>query len=100
MRKTTKKTPTFNVGDKVRLSAKYLQSTGQYSGREAHAKWTVVEVGDHDMVYVDEPRHDLSYWTPEELKAMEVTYGGRTFVPRAINANNLKLVGKPDYSGL
>ena len=86
----------FQVGDRVRLTGKFLRNTGQYTGKDAHGKWTVVSVDD-DFIGVDEPA-DTSWFSPEEAKALEVTWRGRTFVPRKINAHNLMLADKPDYS--
>lgn len=91
----------FKVGDKVRLKGSFLRSTGQYTGHDAHAKWTVVAVRstpDYTIVSVDEPQTDLGYWTPEEVEAMKVEWQGRRFVPRHINASNLISVGKPDHT--
>lgn len=92
----SKKTPTFKVGNKVKLTAKFLRSTGQYAGGEGGKRWTVLSVsnGSHPMsislVTVDEIREDLSYWTAEELAAdPDLKY-------RRIAAGNLMLASKPD----
>ena len=42
----------FSVGDKVRLTAKYLRSTGQYTGREP--RWTITGFSG-GWAIVDEP---------------------------------------------
>lgn len=99
MANSRREKPSFKVGDRVRLTGKFLRSTGQYTGQDAHSKWTVVSIKG-DFIGVDEPKDDLSYWTPDEIKQMEVTWQGKTFVPRKINAHNLVLADKPDYSNL
>ncbi len=42
------------VGTKVRLTGKFLQSTGQFKGREGASVWQVVG-GSDPFVYVNEP---------------------------------------------
>jgi len=91
------KSKKFNVGDKVRLTGAFLRSTGQFTGDEPRKVWKVVFVrdgkyGSSDIVAVDEPREDLSYWTKEELdRNPELKF-------RHIAAGNLQLAGRPDYS--
>jgi hypothetical protein len=83
----------FKVGDKVKLTIKFLRSTGQYVGGEGHKRWTVKAVGsgEHPMVTVDESRADLGYWTKEELAADPMLQY------RRIAACNLMLASKPDH---
>mgnify|MGYP001610860389 CR=1 FL=1 len=79
----------FAPGTKVRLTAKFLRSTGQHRGSEGHSVWKVIE-DRGDMVLVDEP-WDLSL-TEQELKA------DPSLKWRRIARPNLQQVGKPDYS--
>ncbi len=86
----------FKPGDKVRLTSKFLRNTGQYTGDEPRKIWTIraVEPKTHglQLVTVDELKGDLSYYTAEELEAdPELKW-------RRINAGNLMLASKPDYS--
>jgi hypothetical protein len=84
----------FKPGDKVRLTGKFLRNTGQYTGPDAHGKWTVVEhqgcemCASGDFVAVNEKREPYPDEDPN--------------IPRwrHINTGNLILVGKPDYSNL
>ena len=91
------KQPTFKVGDKVKLTAKFLQSTGQYVGGEGHKKWQVLAVDckyGSTFITVDERQRDTSHWTTEELESDPM------LKYRRINACNLMLANKPDYSGM
>lgn len=47
----------LQIGDKVRLTGKFLKSTGQHAGGEGRKTWIVVGfwVGDSSMVLVNEP---------------------------------------------
>jgi hypothetical protein len=89
---------TFQVGDVVKLTSKFLKSTGQYVGGEGHKKWSVLHVDDNKygstFITVDERHHDTSYWTADELAADPM------LKYRRINAANLMLANKPDYSGM
>lgn len=60
--------PKIAIGDKVRLTSKFLQCTGQFTGREPQAVWTVTGLTNGDRwVIVDEPLHDPSIYSAEEL---------------------------------
>jgi hypothetical protein len=79
----------FNPGDRVRLKASFLRSTGQYSGHDAHAIWTVQACkvyagGRTALVLTDEERPDDGTFTPEEIAA------DPTLKYRRINAANLE----------
>ncbi len=87
----------FKVGDKVRLTGKFLRSTGQFVGGDSRSRWEVLHVdegkhGDPDMITVNQPKHDMSFWTAEEIAANPLLKW------RRINAANLQLASKPDYS--
>lgn len=71
------KAHSFTVGTKVRLTSKFLRSTGQYTGRAPQSKWTVracecKSCGTNRFICTDEP-HDAAYvaatWAPEEVAA-------------------------------
>lgn len=91
------KAKSFKVGDKVRLTGKFLRSTGQFTGDEARRVWEVLAVdpgkyGSPDFITVNQPRADLSYWTAEELEADPMLKW------RRIAAGNLQLSSRPDYT--
>jgi hypothetical protein len=77
------------VGDKVRLTGKFLRSTGQGVGNEGRKTWTVTGLSG-PFVTTDE-KHPESYvsqmWTPEEVAT------DPTLCYRKINAANLFKVG-------
>ncbi len=57
----------FSVGTKVRLTGKFLRSTGQYTGGDANGKWLIVACdcalckgGEHCAV--NEPALDYGQW--------------------------------------
>lgn len=81
----------FQVGDKVRLTGKFLRSTGQYTSDEARKVWTITGI-DGSFVVTDEERSELSYWTAEELET------DPTLRFRRIHSDHLIKVGKPDHS--
>jgi hypothetical protein len=58
----------FEVGDRVRLRASFLRSTGQHSGHDACGKWNVLGV-DGNFVIVDQVIADGGWFTAEELEA-------------------------------
>jgi hypothetical protein len=71
-----------SVGSRVRLTGKYLRSTGQQAGSEGAKKWTVLSLRD-DYAEVDEPS---SYpWTAEELAE------DPSLANRRINVGNLEV---------
>jgi hypothetical protein len=78
----------FKVGDKVKLTAKFLRSTGQYMGGEGSRRWTVKGLSG-SFVVTDE---ELSsgYYSSEELAA------DPTLKYRRIHPNNLMLASAPD----
>jgi hypothetical protein len=57
----------IQVGDRVRLTAKFLRSTGQYTGPEAQSVWTVV--GIEGRWAVTNQEHMSNLFSPEELAA-------------------------------
>lgn len=85
---TKKDAPKFKPGDHVKVTAKFLKSTGQYTGGDAHGRWIVVthpgcgmcESG--DFVAVNEKS------TYDETQQ------------RHFAAGNIMHASKPDYSGL
>lgn len=58
----------MSPGTKVRLSGKFLRSTGQIAGSEGSKIWTVLHVVG-SFVVVDEPRACLEDYTKAELAA-------------------------------
>lgn len=63
-----KATKTFAIGDKVRLTAKFLRNTGQYTGSEPFARWTITGFS-NGWAIVDEPlcARTLEMFTEQEL---------------------------------
>lgn len=85
------------VGDKVRLTGRFLRSTGQYTGEDAHRVWSVLSVDARHgscFVVVDQEREpdQLKAWTPEELAAEPMLKW------RRINAANLQHAADPDHT--
>lgn len=76
----------FQVGDKVKLTGKFLRNTGQATGPEGLSTWTVLAV-DNEMITVDQEHADIGYWTAEELAADPMLKF------RRFNAGNLYRVG-------
>jgi hypothetical protein len=58
---------TFAVGDKVKLTGKFLRSTGQLTGSEGLSQWTIIALRD-EFAVVDQPV-GFDCWTPEEHAA-------------------------------
>ncbi len=59
----------IQVGDRVRMTAKFLRSTGQYTGDEAHRTWNVTGLTNGDRwAIVDQPC-GLHCFTEAELEA-------------------------------
>lgn len=82
---------TFKVGDKVKLTSKFLRSTGQYVGGEGSKRWTVLRIG--HFVIVDEeisPAMLQTMFSTDELAA------DPSLKYRRIAAGNLMLASKPD----
>lgn len=86
----------FKVGDRVRLTGKFLRSTGQFTGGDSRSKWEVLAVSEGkqspDMITVNEPRSDMSFWTAEEIAA------DPSLKWRCIAACNLQLTNRPDFT--
>lgn len=60
-------TKSFAIGDKVRLTSKFLQSTGQYKGKEPFNRWTITGFSNGWSV-VDEPANNPpGYYSESEL---------------------------------
>ena len=84
---TTKQTKSFSVGDKVRLTAKFLRSTGQYTGDEARRVWTITGHSG-PFVVVDQPLPaDMlaNLYTTDELSA-DPSLAFRRFAPANLQA--------------
>lgn len=62
-RRNPPKAAKLNVGDTVKLTSKFLKSTGSTQGAR---KWTVLGF-DGSFAIVDEPIYDPSAFTPDEL---------------------------------
>lgn len=77
---------TLAVGDRVKLTAKFLRSTGQRVGSEGTKVFEVLGF-ERDWAIVNEPMFDLSYFTPAELE------DDPTLKWRRIGISNLKKVG-------
>lgn len=99
-------TPIFKPGDKVKLTGKFLRNTGQFAGGEGQSVWTVrgcdcaecaktKRITGMDLVVTDQEKTEAdlkAYYTAEELEKQPcLRY-------RRINAANLMLAAKPDYS--
>lgn len=81
------KKASISIGDRVQLTSKFLQCTGQYTGREPASVWTVTGLTNGDRwAIVDEPMHDPSMFSAEELAA------DPTLAFRRIAVGNLRIV--------
>jgi len=81
----------MSPGTKVRLSGKFLRSTGQISGGEGSKVWTVLDAPCSDrLVAVDEERACPEDFTPEEYAA------DPSLKWRRIAKANLTVVGQLD----
>jgi len=78
----------FQVGTRVKLTGKFLKSTGQHASPEGRKVWTIKGF-ERDWAIVDELA-DTSYFTPEELAA------DPTLQYRRIATANLCIVGQLD----
>lgn len=81
------------VGDRVKLTSKFLRSTGQYTGGEAQSVWTVTGFCNGDRwAITDEPAYSAGagYYSVEELAA------DPTLCFRRIAVANLQCVNRPD----
>jgi len=88
--KTKKAFRDFAVGDKVRLTGKFLKSTGQYSGKEGQSVWTIQGfTNEGRWAIVDEPA-DTSYYTADEIAS------DPTLAFRRIAVGNLYICGQLD----
>jgi len=88
-----KSTTIFQAGDKVKMTGKFLRSTGQVVGGEGSKVWTVMAFTDDSflrMVIVDEllSPEMLKYFSDAELAA------DPSLKYRRINALNLVLVSR------
>lgn len=62
-------TKQIKAGDRVRLTSKFLRSTGQYTGDEARRTWTVLGFS-RSFAIVDQLLSDSAQWfTADELAA-------------------------------
>jgi hypothetical protein len=81
----------FEVGSRVKLTGKYLKSTGQATGPEGLSTWTITGFNsDRTIAITNQPAACLDYWTREELEA-DPTLGFRR-----IAVANLYIVGQLD----
>lgn len=88
----------FNVGDRVRLTSKFLHNTGQFAGGEGNRTWTVVPC---DCSLCTKPSMAGKYVAVDEkMSAMGPDPEETMPRHRHINAANLIKVGSPDYSNL
>jgi len=76
----------FVIGDKVRLTRKFLRNTGQHTGKEPFSRWTITGFTDNGWAIVDEPHYDPSMFSADELAA------DPTLAFRRIAVGNLELV--------
>ena len=76
---------TLAVGDRVKLTAKFLRLIEQYTGDEGTKVFTVIGF-ERDWAIVNEPTFDLSDFTPAELEA------DPTLKWRRIGISNLKKI--------
>lgn len=66
----------YAVGTRIRLTGKFLRSTGQLTGGEGRSVWVVREcpcdMCKRDWVATNQERKgaELDYWTADELAAM------------------------------
>jgi hypothetical protein len=80
----------FKVGQKVRLTGKFLKSTGQHTGGEGRKVFTILGIQEgHGWAVVDE-KVDPTYFTSEELAV------DPTLAFRRIALANLCIVGQLD----
>lgn len=56
----------LTAGARVRLTKKFLRSTGQITGPEPFKRWTVIACPCRSTVAVDEPFADPTYFTDAE----------------------------------
>lgn len=62
-------TTAFQPGDRVKLTGKFLKSTGQQAGPEGQRVWTVVGNCSSGFVMVDQDTSSDGYFSAEELAA-------------------------------
>ena len=74
----------FPLGCKVRLTSKFLKSTGQFRGSAGLDRWTVTGYS-RDWVITNEPA-DTSFYTPAELAE------DPTLAFRRIASSNIEVV--------
>lgn len=82
----------IQAGDRVKLTGKFLRSTGQYTGREAQSVWTVTDIVNGGRWAITDQQLEESYvnstFSLEELSA------DPTLCYRRIAVGNLQKVGK------
>jgi hypothetical protein len=79
----------FEVGQKVKLTGKFLKSTGQGRGSAGLDTWTITGITSNGWAITDEPT-DTSYYTAAELAE------DPTLKFRRIALANLYIVGQID----
>jgi hypothetical protein len=81
----------LQIGDRVRLTAKHLRNTGQYTGPAGQSVWTITGFSNGDRWAVTDERSASAelagYYSTEELAA------DPTLRFRRIAVANLQLVG-------
>ncbi len=91
---TTKKAfRAFAIGDRVKLTGKFLRSTGQHSGGEGQSVWTITGFSNGGAwAITDEPAYSAAagYYSAEELAA------DPSLRFRRIAVANLFIVGQLD----
>jgi hypothetical protein len=78
----------FKPGDKIKVTAKFLQSTGQITGSDAHGRWTVV------------PHPGCGMCSSGDFVAVDEKSAYDQTQQRHFAASNIMHASKPDYSGL
>jgi ATP-dependent phosphoenolpyruvate carboxykinase len=84
----------IRIGSKVALTGQFLRATGQFTGPDGHARWTVLDV-DRDFVTVDEPRDWREWLSQEEFDALPER-AQRIAEHRRFRRGNLYVVGTLD----
>lgn len=86
----TKKFRDFAIGDRVKLTGKFLRNTGQHTGSEGTRVWTITGFANDGRWAITDQPSDTSYYTSEEMAA-DPTLGYRR-----IAVENLYIVGQLD----
>lgn len=88
---TVKKFRDFAIGDRVKLTSKFLRNTGQHTGPEGQHTWVITGfTNEGRWAITDQPAATLDYYTADELAA------DPTLRYRRIAVENLYIVGQLD----